>query len=493
MINMLYRNSKMRIFYSLLLFTTLLVIVKSQNGLSPCGEGSAIWNSDYSGWTDGRGLCGLPTPPSGVVVAGVNRNYFTMTSGSGLCGTCFKLTGPAGSVIAQAVDVCDATALCTQTDHAHFILSPADYNVISGNSTATLYNVGYQMITCPNEGDITVTPKPDGSGSYSYYFSLTLSGFSVPIKSVEVTVGGTSGAYQQLKYQSSLWVFNKNSIAFTFPGKVRVTSQTGQQIVYSMTNGAAKMIPNFDQAPLYADCGTPVAPQYIYQDSLAQGWTDASWDFVEKNYNDNSAASGSNIAIGLSAYGGLKIQSLTSFSTANLATLEFSAKANVSNSQILIFLHKGANFNVTVGTEWANYNVTLASLSAAATETAIAFQNFQGSSLLLMVDNIKWGYSSNVSTSTSTSGTGLVTMPPVTKPPSTTASGSATTTSVVTTASTTAQVTTTRGPSGTTAGGDGSSVSDSENTGGDKHVDSSSSTKLTISTITLLLISIILF
>ncbi|GAM16840.1 hypothetical protein SAMD00019534_000150 [Acytostelium subglobosum LB1] len=416
----------------------------SQNGLSPCGVASAIWNAQYSSWSDGQGACTLPKPTD-IGVAGLNTNYFSKLTGSGMCGACFNLTGPAGSTIVKVVDSCNSVDLCLQTQHAHFIVSPEDYFKINGENKATMYNVGYQLVTCPALDDFKVTLSgATDTNDFTYYFSATISGFTVPIKTVEVTVGGV---YSSMKYQGGIWVWNKVNTGFTFPSTMRITTQTMQQILFSAQSGS-RVLPNFNQTAIQDTCPMPVTPTYIYQNALAAGWVDGSWFAVESNLKDHTISSGANILKGLSPWGGVKLINAEQFSTVGLKYLVFDALSNISNAQVTIFFQGDHNSTVVLESEtFASYNVSVKDLIVSTDDlvNSISFQNNQPTSIKLLLANIRWVYETNV-----TVPPGVVTIP-VIKPSTSTTAGStsgsagATTTADITTASTTASMTTTTG------------------------------------------------
>ncbi|GAM17616.1 hypothetical protein SAMD00019534_007910 [Acytostelium subglobosum LB1] len=394
----------------ILLVVFSIVIVRSQEALSGCGVGSAIYNDAYANWSDGQGACTLPTP-SEIGVAGLNKFYMNAQSGSGMCGTCFNLTGPSGSTLVKVVDSCNSVALCTQTTHAHFIISPKDFQKINGASLSTMYNVGYQMVACPLFDDFKVTMIPADTGSYQYYFSAGLSGYSLPIKSVEVTV---AGVYTKMKYQGGLWVWNKAATAFSFPSKMRITSQTNEQAIVSLDDPptAPLVVPAFVQDALEAPCGAPAASPAIYDNALAQGWFDASWHSSEKTYTDTSVTTGTNIAIGLEPLGGLKMSSLNPVPTGNIIALQFDAMSNVSNAVFALSLNSDKNLSIAIDTKFETYNVSMVELGAHATESAVVFQNIQGTGVMLKVANVHWVFDDTVGEPPK----GIVTLPPLPSP-----------------------------------------------------------------------------
>eukprot|EP01133_Synstelium_polycarpum_P016744 gene16744-19908_t len=337
--------------------------------------------------------------PVGMGVAGLNNAFFMAGAGEKKCGVCYKLTGPLGSTVVMATDRCDSVDLCKQTDHAHFIISPADFEKIANKSSVTtIENLGYQEVACSHSDEIQVKFWPDKTGSYSYYFSVTLSSFNVGIMQVQVFV---SNAYQVLTYVGGgRWNWNKSNAAmFSFPTTIRVVSKTGQVLTKNIntkpvlnTVSIGQFVPESVNAP--AQCGMGLLPTTIFVDKLSPKWSDQSFDAVV-SLNDSLSGKGNCIRAELKGYGGVKLHANAGFDPSTIQSFEFSAKSSVAANYIVSIDNPYAG-NTSIGTEWTTYSFPMSSMSNKAREYGFQFQSTQGTPITLFLDELKFVYKTDV-------------------------------------------------------------------------------------------------
>eukprot|EP00026_Physarum_polycephalum_P008148 Phypoly_transcript_08226.p1 GENE.Phypoly_transcript_08226~~Phypoly_transcript_08226.p1 ORF type:complete len:250 (+),score=36.60 Phypoly_transcript_08226:634-1383(+) len=210
---------------------------------------------------------------------------------------------------------------------------------------------------------------------------------------------------------SGIWEWNKNERALSFPITLYVTGTTRQTIsttVEEMDEGRS-----FDFGDQFIDvvgfngtnCPMTSSPTTIYEDSVAYGW-DASYSFGHSfiDQADRSSPYEGTAAIhaGLFQFGGLLFTRNGGFNPQYFSQLTFAAKASFP-AQIKIYTNSNSNPHSStslfatrrVGTQWATYNVSVATLTTRDIEFGLAFLNMEGRMVQLWLDSVRWMLAEN--------------------------------------------------------------------------------------------------
>jgi len=155
------------------------LLLFAQTPIGSCGTGKITWYTDIA-----NGHCSFGPPTGNMYIAALNTAFYN----KGVqCGSCYKLTGPLGSVVVTVTDECPAATnqeWCTG-DHNHFDLSVPAFNQIAKDNV----NITYERVTCPVPGNIQYFIK---DGSNKYWFALLANQLKVQITKLEVMQPGST-------------------------------------------------------------------------------------------------------------------------------------------------------------------------------------------------------------------------------------------------------------------------------------------------------------
>lgn len=214
-----------------------VVLMTQAGGSAACAAGGSA-----SYYTAGRnGMCNIGTPPDGAYVAVGRAEY----AGGKACGTYLDVTGPAGAVRVQVVD------LCPGCPAGKIDLAKGAFARI-GPLSAGIVPVTYGTVRDPQVGPLQV--KLSGGTGHS---SLTavVNNHGNPLSGVELQ---TPAGFVAMRHgEDNTWT--APSGAASAPVSLRISDMYGHQAVVS---GLALGRPEFQQTPTPLYGGpSPSAPQ----------------------------------------------------------------------------------------------------------------------------------------------------------------------------------------------------------------------------------------
>ncbi|EGG23172.1 hypothetical protein DFA_05304 [Cavenderia fasciculata] len=379
----------MRLHSSLIVLLLLFRLAYSTSiPLSACGSGEAVQNPATS-----VGTCVLPAPTS-MGVASVSAPFF---GDSRVCGACFNLTGSKGSTIVMLSNKCDSGDVCTQSDHVHFILAPADFaKITDAASTQTANKIGYQQVSCDFGKKISyqLASKPNAD-----YLGIRFSDMEAPIQSVRL-----NGSPTPFVIENNVWAWRSNGNGkdkALYPATVILTpgANGGSPVSISVSQTATGWVLSTAQfkpvSPVGQDvCVTGSPNQYIYQDALTAGWSDQSYSYQEPiNYAfpdpDNV------IQAKLTAGGAVQLKFEGGFSTKYIDALKFSIKSS-SLTSVKVFFGSETGTAVDVTSEFVTHTLTIEALGAQSSETYLSFLSAQQGTF--EINNIMWVFDTSIPT-----------------------------------------------------------------------------------------------
>jgi expansin (peptidoglycan-binding protein) len=217
------------------LVRTILVIIIA-GALVACAPGKSMSGSDGGGGSAGSGGAPLGVPETGVATyydaTGAGACSFDPTpndldvaamdmpewNGSAPCGECVTVTGPKGNVTVRIVD------LCPGCEKGHLDLSMQAFAAIADISAGRV-PITWQVVPCAVSGNLAYRYK---EGSSQYWTAIQVRNHRLPVKSLEVELGG---AWQTVARSDYNYFVDAMGVGTTGGFRVRVTASDGQQLV----------------------------------------------------------------------------------------------------------------------------------------------------------------------------------------------------------------------------------------------------------------------
>lgn len=145
---------------------------------------------------------------------------------------------------------------------------------------------------------------------------------------------------------------------------------------------------------------TPEPPQIvtvIYDDAIAPGWQDWSWDTSNNLYSTANIQNGTQaIETKFNAFGGLSLRSETPIDPAQYTHISFWASAPDGEQPLYVFIQatddgaESEKATITVGPQWQAFSVALADLGNPPTLKRINIQEATGEPVsVVYLDDLK--------------------------------------------------------------------------------------------------------
>ncbi|MEO6572740.1 MAG: expansin EXLX1 family cellulose-binding protein [Polyangiaceae bacterium] len=161
----------------------------------------------------GAGNCSFDATPNDLDVAAMNAPQYAK---SAVCGECVQVTGPKGMVTVRIVDSCPG---CKSGD---LDLSESAFVKIADKSAGRV-KIDWQVVSCNVSGNVSYHYK---DGTSQYWTAIQVRNHRLPIKSLEIKVGGAYTDVARVDY--NYFVADKGAGAG--PVSVRITAIDGQQL-----------------------------------------------------------------------------------------------------------------------------------------------------------------------------------------------------------------------------------------------------------------------
>ncbi len=174
---------------------------------------------------NGIGACGLPfANPANALIAAVNEPDY---AGSAFCGRCLRVTGPRGTVIVQAVDLCPYAGneqWCG--DSGHLDLSRAAFAAVA-DPVWGVVAIDWETIACPEVGNLAIAFHADAN---PWWVATQVRDHRYAVASLELQQGPSWVSLPRTDYNYFLWETpGGDSGPYTF----RVTDANHHAVVVS--------------------------------------------------------------------------------------------------------------------------------------------------------------------------------------------------------------------------------------------------------------------
>ena len=243
----------------------------------------------------GIGACGFSSY-RGTLTMAPNEAFY---NGSNTCGACFEVTGPLGTEIFMAGDLCpvEGNEQWCSGDMTHFDLSSATFPNIAPASSGGSYT-SIRPVVCPTSEKMSIiTGHGNDDVTNDTFFPVYFFNHKVPIASVKAKDSQTGAIWQNLNRTAwNSWNFSPQAggSAIVFPMNYQVTSVYGETIDFNIATrptATGTKIVGTTQFSVWPSVDTNTCPTYEEFDIYVNKLNNADGRPVAQNWQVDTSSS----------------------------------------------------------------------------------------------------------------------------------------------------------------------------------------------------------